>query len=71
MNLFIKTIKNIFTQSFLSIHPPLGEKEHFKNGNRWQKQPHIKQSLTSQVYPKTKTKPQNAHQEDKITTKQA
>ncbi|HGI9619009.1 TPA: 1-deoxy-D-xylulose 5-phosphate reductoisomerase, partial [Vibrio cholerae] len=22
-------------------------------------------------YPKTKTKPQNAHQEDKITTKQA
>lgn len=32
MNLFIKTIKKtIFTQSFLSIHPPLGEKEHFKN----------------------------------------
>ncbi len=73
MNLFIKTIKKTSLLSHSCLFIPHSVRKNILKMEIGDKKTTTHKAIVNKpsFHPKTETKPQNAHQEDKIITKQA
>lgn len=73
MNLFIKTIKKTSLLSHSCLFIPHSVRKNILKMEIGSKKTTTHKAIVNKpsFYPKTETKQQNAHQEDKTTTKQA